>query len=137
MNGFVPINQLCTQARPKRVNPNISKRNFAAINISIADIKLEIIGLNCNDLETKCIAIHIDEQLTRKKYLSHVNSEINITISRAIFSINQIQHLLPYDSLRTLYCLQISLSDRMLGMGNANHSIINDLNTPENSNPYH
>jgi len=84
---------------------------------------LERIGLNCTDQATKVLGIHIDETLTRKKHSSHVNSKI----SRAIFSINQVEHCLAYDSLITLYfaLIHLHLSYGILVLRNTSHANMN------------
>jgi len=58
-----------------------------------------------------------------EKHLSRVNSKI----SRAIFSINQVKHVLPYDSLRTLYFALIHphLSYGILAWGNTSRANMN------------
>ena len=102
------------------INPKRSGCNFTDLKIKIAGVSLERIGVSCKDYATKFLGIYIDESLTWKKHLSHVNSKI----SRAIFSINQVKHFLPYDSLRTLYFALIHphLSYGILAWGNSSKS---------------
>ena len=47
----------------------------------------------------KFLGIHIDEHLTWKKHISHVNSKI----AHSLFAIKQVQKTLPPSALRTLY----------------------------------
>ena len=51
------------------INPKTARCNLAEFNVNIADITLEIIGLNCTDQATKLLGIYIGETLTRKKYI--------------------------------------------------------------------
>jgi len=64
----------------------------------------------------------IDENLRWKYHIKHVNSKV----SRALFSINQVKHILPTESLRTLYYSLINshFSYGILAWGNAERSII-------------
>ena len=67
--------------------------------IHIGNTVLERIGNDCNEQSTKFLGMHIDEYLTWKKHISEVTKKV----SRALFSIKQVKHVLPLDSLRTLY----------------------------------
>ena len=49
------------------INPKTVKCNLAECNVNIADITLEIIGLNCIDEATNVLGLYIDERLTWKK----------------------------------------------------------------------
>ena len=75
------------------------------------------------------VDLSIDESLTGNKHLSHGNSKI----SRAIFSIDHVKHLLTYDSLRTFIYFALDFifhfSFGILARGNGNHSIVNETFT--------
>ena len=66
--------------------------------------------------------MHIDENLTWKKHIS----EITKKVSRVLFSIKQVKHVLPLDSLRTLYFALIHphLCYGITAWGNADKNII-------------
>ena len=60
---------------------------------------LNRIGKNCKETSIKFLGIYIDESLSWKPHISHVNSKI----SRALFSIKQLKNTFPSSSLLTLY----------------------------------
>ena len=106
------------------IHPKTTKGiNFSKIKLKIGDITLDRIGINCGDSATNFLGICIDESLTWKKHLSNLNSKI----SRAIFSINQVKHYLPTESMKILYFSLVHphLSYGILAWGNANSAVLN------------
>ncbi len=56
-------------------------------------------GSQQRESSVKFLGIHLDEHLTWKPHLNHINSKI----ARALFAIKQAKHSLPPDSLKSLY----------------------------------
>ena len=48
---------------------------------------------------THFLGMYVDENLTWKKHFKFVNKKI----ANVLFSIKQVKHILPFESLRTLY----------------------------------
>ena len=71
----------------------------ANLDIHIGNTALEKIGSHSHEQSTKFLGLVIDEHLTWKNHLAHVNKKI----SGALFSIKQAKNILPKASLRTLY----------------------------------
>ena len=95
-------NRLSLNAKKKQVHCIETKtygRWYFYHLIHIGNTVLERIGNDCNEQSTKFLGMHIDENLTWKKHISEVTKKV----SRALFSIKQVKHVLPLDSLRTLY----------------------------------
>jgi len=67
--------------RPKHVRYNLQDHD-----IFIKTTKLKRIGNDCDEKAAKFLGIHIDENLTWKHHISHINKKI----SSAIFSIKQV-----------------------------------------------
>ena len=90
----------------------------ANLDIHIGNTALEKIGSHSHEQSTKFLRLVIDEHLTWKNHLAHVNKKI----SGALFSIKQAKNILPKASLRTLYFALIEphLSYGILAWGNAN-----------------
>ena len=80
-------------------------------------MSLTRIGNNCSETSTKFLGILIDENLSWKQHISYLNSKI----SRTLFTINQVKHFLPYDSLTKLYSTLVEshLSYGIMTWGNA------------------
>ena len=76
-----------------------SKCNFNNLQVKIGDTPLCQIGSNFEEKSTKFLGLHIDEFLTWKFHITHINAKI----SRALFQIKQAKKLLPINCLRTLY----------------------------------
>ena len=68
-------------------------------SVTIDSIPLDRIGNDCKSTSTKYLGMHIDENLSSKNHVT----EVTKTVSRALFSIKQVKHMLPLNSLRTLY----------------------------------
>jgi hypothetical protein len=73
--------------------------DFSGKVVAINGTPLNQIGAKFNDQATKFLGIYIDEHLTWKHHLAHINTKI----SRALFIIKQVKNVLPVESLRTLY----------------------------------
>jgi len=56
-------------------------------------------GNECEETSFKYLGIHIEDHLTWKYYIVHVNTKV----LRSLFSIKQVENFLPRDSMRTLY----------------------------------
>ena len=87
---------------------------------------LNRIGKNCKETSIKFLGIYIDESLSWKPHISHVNSKI----SRALFSIKQLKNTFPSSSLRTLYFALIHphIMYGNLAWGNALPVLLKKLN---------
>ncbi len=102
--------------------PNI-KQDFSDLNITIQGTTLTRIGSDLMEQSIKFVGIHLDEHLTWKNHVNHINSKI----SRALFAIKQAQKYLPPESLKSLYfaLIQPHLIYGILAWGKANKTIIN------------
>ena len=72
--------------------------NLQNYNIKIADVELIRIGYDCEEPATTFLGLFIDDSLSWKCHMAHVNSKI----SRAMFAINQVT-ILPYDSMNSIF----------------------------------
>lgn len=72
----------------------------------------------------KFLGVHIDEHLTWKTHLSQINKKI----SSALYAMKQVKHIIPAQSLRTLYHALIHphLTYGILAWGNADPTNINN-----------
>ena len=70
----------------------------------------------------KFLGVYIDEFLTWKHHIGQINSKV----ARALFTINQLKHLLPGNTLKTLYFALINphLLYGILAWGNAKISLL-------------
>ena len=102
--------------------PQSKKCDFTGKVVSINGTPLNQIGAKFNDPATKFLGIYMDEHLTWKHHLAHINSKI----SRALFIIKQVKNILPVESLRTLYFALIHpfLSYGITMWGNASQSYL-------------
>ena len=102
--------------------PLSSHCDTTGMNIHIGSSQLERIGSEFNEVSTKFLGLWIDEHLTWKHHIAHVNKKI----SRTLFAIKQVKYFLPINSLRTLYFALIHphISYGLLAWGNANNSIV-------------
>ena len=96
--------------------PN-QKCDCTGLSIKINGTPLIQIAHNLEEKSTKFLGIFIDESMTWKYHINHVNKKI----SRALFIIKQVKNLLPLDCLRTLYFALIHphLSYGITAWGNA------------------
>ena len=74
--------------------------------IKINNENVNHIGKDNKDESVKFLRIHIDKHLTWKKHIIIISSKI----SRAIFAINRLKHVLPHNALKSLYYTLISKS---------------------------
>ena len=86
------MRQQCFYHKSTRKPPNL--QNY---NIQIADVELIRIWKDCEEPAT--LGLFIDDSLSWKCHMAHANSKQNI--SRTMFAINQVKHILPYDSMKT------------------------------------
>ena len=96
--------------KPRQRHCDISGRNIAINNVSY----------NCSETSTKFLGILIDENLSWKQHISYLNSKI----LKTLFTIKQVKHILPYDSLRKLYSTLVEshLSYGIMAWRNASES---------------
>ena len=96
--------------------------NVEHYHIYINNTRLSRVGNNCSESSTKFIGRYIDECLTWRYHVAHVNSKI----SRAIFDINQLKFTVPLSILKTLYftLIQPHLSYGIFAWGNAGSKIL-------------
>ena len=73
--------------------------DLSNLYITINEINLERIGKDCKEQSTKFLGVYIDENLSWKAQISHMNTNI----SRSLYMLKQVKHCLPMASLRTLY----------------------------------
>ena len=97
---------------------DIAMSTTANLDIHIGNTALEKIGSHSHEQSTKFLGLVIDEHLTWKNHLAHVNKKK----LGALFSIKQAKNILPKASSRTLYFALIEpyLSYGILAWGNAN-----------------
>jgi hypothetical protein len=89
----------------------------------INNTPLSQVGKEYDDQSTKFLGVHIDECLSWKYHLQHVNKKI----SRSLWIMKQVKHILPADSMRTLYFTLIHphITYGILAWGNASKSVLN------------
>jgi hypothetical protein len=95
-------------------------------NLAINGNSLQRVGDGCIETTTKFLGIYLDEFLTWKPHIKNIKNKI----SRALFAIKQVKHVLPYETLRTLYLALIHphISYGIMAWGNANSSIVHPIN---------
>ena len=95
------------------------------LNLMINGNSLQRVGDGCHESSTKFLGIYLDEFLTWKHHIKHVKNKI----SRALFAIKQVKHVLPYEILRTLYLALIHphISYGILAWGSANASSLHPI----------
>ena len=81
------------------IRPHQKRCNLTGLNIHIDNISLTRIGNDCEERATKFLGMFIDEHLTWKSHISHVNAKV----SRSLVAVNQVKNILPKPCLRTLY----------------------------------
>ena len=81
------------------IRPNHRQCDLTELHICIDGTPLKRIGNDCDEKAAKFLGIHIDEHLTWKYHIAHVNSKV----ARSLFFIKQVKNFLPSDSMRTLY----------------------------------
>lgn len=86
------------------LNLNKTKAMFFGKYKANSNIKLNIDGVEIEKVsEYKFLGVTIDEKLTWKPHIKHVQSKV----SKSIAVINRVKHLLQNDALRILYCSMI------------------------------
>ena len=113
------------------LNPNKTKfivikpfqRHYDCTNLSVCvnNVPLMQIGSSFGEKSTKFLGIYIDESLSWRHHVNHINNKI----SRALYDIKQVKHFLPIESLHTLYFafIQPHISYGILAWGNAYSTI--------------
>ena len=93
-----------------------------SLSICIAGFPLQRIGSDTNEKYTQFLGIGIDDSLSWKHHIARVNQKV----SRALFSIKQLKHIIPYSCLKNLYhaLIQPHLSYGISLWGNANRSLL-------------
>ena len=121
-------NQLSLNANKTKyilIRPKQSHCNLEGLNLMINGDLLQRVGDGCHESSTTFLGIYLDEFLTWKYHIKHVKNKI----SRALFAIKQVKHVLPYDILRTLYLALIHphISYGILAWGSANASTLHPI----------
>jgi hypothetical protein len=121
-------NQLSLNANKTKyilIRPKQSHCNLEGLNLMINGNALQRVGDGCHESSTKFLGIYLDEFLTWKHHIKNVKNKI----SRALFAIKQVKHVLPYDILRTLYLALIHphISYGILAWGSANASTLHPI----------
>jgi len=104
------------------IRPNHRHCELSGLNICIDSMPLKRIGNDCDEKAAKFLGIFIDEHLTWKYHIAHVNSKV----SRSLFFIKQLKNILPRDSMRTLYFALVNsyFSYGILLWGNASKAAL-------------
>ena len=104
------------------IRPPSLKGDFSQKHILIENTHLHRIGKDCDEKAAKFLGILIDENLTWKNHLSHINTKV----SRALFSLKQVKHFVPKQCMKTLYysLIHSHLSYGILAWGNATQSAL-------------
>jgi len=104
------------------LRPSYQKIDFTGLTVRINGVQLSQIGKDFDEQYTKFLGVNIDEHLSWKFHLKHINTKI----SRALFMIKQVKHFLPTESLKTLYYSMIHpyITYGILAWGNAGRSEI-------------
>lgn len=108
---------------------NLSKTTFMTISTARNKINIpaDLIKIGNTPIQrsqsTKFLGITIDEHLTWKTHISHINKKI----SSSLYAINQLKNTLPIDSLHSLYYTLIHphLLYGIQAWGNANQTPLN------------
>ena len=94
--------KLCLNVRKTQyciLNPTNSNYEVkSSIKINNNEV-INQIGKYNNDESVKFLGIHIDKHFIWKEYIDIISSKIY----RAIFAINTVKHILPHESLKSLY----------------------------------
>ena len=92
------------------------------MNIHINTNQLERIGTEFKEVSIKFIGVWMNEHLTWKHHIAHVNNKI----PRTLLAFKQAKKQLPIQSLRTLYfaLIQPHLTYDLFAWDNANKSLM-------------
>ena len=104
--------------------PNI-RIDTSRYHISIGDKTIERAGNEMAVKSVKFLGIHIDEHLVWNSHIAYIKAKI----SKSLFAIRQLRHILPCVNLLNLYnaLLHPHLSYGLLVWGNANQTHINKI----------
>ena len=104
------------------IKPSKAKFDLNGLNLLINGIPLERIGVGCKEESSKFLGVILDESLTWKQHINHINKKI----SKSLFAIKQVKHILNTDSLKILYSalIQPHINYGILAWGNATKSIL-------------
>jgi len=96
--------------------------DLGKFTICINEVALDRIGNDCKEKSVKFLGINLDENLTWKYHIIQVNNKV----SRALFSIKQVKHVLPMECLKTLYYSLINshFTYGILAWGNADKTTL-------------
>ena len=103
------------------IKPSKAKFDLNGLNLLINGIPLERIGVGCKE-SSKFLGVILDESLTWKQHINHINTKI----TKSLFAIKQVKHILNTDSLKILYSalIQPHINYGILAWGNATKSIL-------------
>ena len=90
------VNKLSLNANKTKyivIRPKHKKCDLNGRNISIDNIPLHRIGNDCDENAAKFLRLYIDEHLTWRHHITHVNTQI----SKILFLIKQATNILPKD----------------------------------------
>ena len=93
-----------------KLRPNIKKTQYCVFSpkndnyevkrrVKINNEVINQFGKYNKDESVKFVGMHIDKHLTWKEHINVISSKI----SRAMFAINRVKHILPHKSLKSLY----------------------------------
>ncbi len=104
------------------IRPPSLRGDIYNTDICIQNSKLHRIGNDCAEKAVKFLGILIDENLTWKEHLSHINKKI----SRALFTLKQVKNVLPKRCMKTLYysLIHSHLSYGILAWGNSTQTTL-------------
>ena len=80
-----------TKTKSIIIRPHQQQCNFTGLNVAINNNILKRIGNDCEEKSVKFLGIFIDENLSWKYHIAHVNKRI----SSALFSIKQVKNIVP------------------------------------------
>ena len=89
-----------------KLSLNLKKTKFMVFSKrkKTENMVLSMAGTNIERVkETKFLGVILDEQLNWKEHVSYVRKKI----SKGIFVLNKVKHILDYSAMRTLYCAMI------------------------------
>ena len=77
----------------------VSTKSNINNNIKINNDIINQVGKNNKEESVTCLGLHLDTHLTWKEHINKISSKI----SRAIFAINKVKHIIPDKPLKSLY----------------------------------
>ena len=105
------------------IKPQRIVSDYTGKSLSIGNTLLTRVGRDCTERSTKFLGIYLDDCLSWKDHIAHLNSRL----SRSIFKIKQLKNFLPRSCLTSLYYALVhsQLNYGNLAWGNANDTILN------------